>query len=120
MSTGPLIVAPNDVVSPLSRRRDTAVTTAVTLSTTLPSGRGTAHVVHGRCVIQRPFGNGEADYTLKRNVDWRPGPGERGSGADIGRWLVSGPNAESGELGDSADAGLVLPYRLELGWPEVD
>src|SRR5436305_14399897 len=29
MSTGPLIAAPNALVSPLSRRRDTAVTTAV-------------------------------------------------------------------------------------------
>ena len=53
-------------------------------------------------------------------VQWRPGLGGRTNGAEIGRWLVSGPNAESVELGDNADVGLTLRYHLELGWPEVD
>ena len=52
-------------------------------------------------------------------VQWRPGSGERSNGAEIGRWLVSGPNAESVELGDNADVGLTLRHHLELGWPEV-
>ena len=42
------------------------------------------------------------------------------NGAEIGRWLVCGPDAESVELGDNADVGLTLRYHLELGWPEVD
>ena len=53
-------------------------------------------------------------------VEWRPGLGGRTNGAEIGRWLVSGPNAETVELGDNADVGLTLRYHLELGWPEVD
>ena len=53
-------------------------------------------------------------------VQWWPGTGEWCDGAEIGRWQVSGPNAESVELGDNADVGLTLRYHLELGWPEVD
>ena len=48
------------------------------------------------------------------------GPGEWSDGAEIGRWLVAGHNAESVELGDNADVGLTLRHHLELGWPEVD
>lgn len=53
-------------------------------------------------------------------VQWRPGPGEWSDGAEIGRWLVAGYNAESVELGDNADVGLTLRHHLELGWPAVD
>ena len=48
-------------------------------------------------------------------VQWRPGPGEWSDGAEIGRWLVTGHNAESVALGDNADVGLTLRHHLELG-----
>lgn len=53
-------------------------------------------------------------------VRWRPGRGEWRDGTEIGRWLVTGPSAESVELGDNADVGLTLRHHLDLGWPEVD
>ena len=48
------------------------------------------------------------------------GEAEWRDGTEIGRRLVTGPSAESVELGDNADVGLTLRHHLDLGWPEVD
>ncbi|MGB2757231.1 MAG: hypothetical protein WBD02_06165 [Acidimicrobiia bacterium] len=53
-------------------------------------------------------------------VQWRPGGGEWSDGAEIGRWIVSGPNAETVKLGDNAAVGLTLRYYEEQGWVGVD
>lgn len=81
-------------------------------------------VQHGQAHAGAPHGvvpHGHLDGCARRHhCSVASGAGQWSDGAEIGRWLVAGHNAESVELGDNADVGLTLRHHLELGWPEVD